>query len=270
MIEKYKITSLWLFLPIAACILAVLPLSSTGYLAVRLVVSFSAFYVVFGWKEQVRIEWKLVFFFVGILFNPVFPIFLHSKLAWIAIDVVVAALFFSQLRVNSIEPSEAQGMPAISSSKNHSNIIKTSTHPIKHQAQVGWFNNVIKPLRLAVDSTVGFDEKIIKDSELRRWFLGYCCGFVFYKKNPKAAFAFAGSGMWVKQSYYGMLESSVPELLDEFLGVEEKSIFLDLFSADILFDYEWEDGYGYGIRDAEFWIESSAITQSLSRRLQRT
>jgi hypothetical protein len=160
-------------------------------------------------------------------------------------------------------------MPAISSSKNHNNIIQTSTHPIKQGAQESWFNNVIKPLRLAVDSTAGFDEKIIKDSELRRWFLGYCCGFVIYEKNPEAAFAFEGSGMWVKQSYYGMLESSVQELLDDFWGVEEKPAFLELFSADILFDLEWEDGYGYGIRDAEFWVEGGAITQSLSRRLRK-
>lgn len=268
MIENYKQTSHWLFLPILACLVAILPLSTTGYLAVRLVVSLSALYAVFLWDEPVRIEIKFIFLFVAILFNPIFPVILHSKVAWIFIDILVAALFFSQLKKNPKDLGDNEGLNAISLPSS----VDFQRQTVDQQRMIkngDLLINVVKPLSLAYDSAEIVDERMRADAHLRRWFLGYCCGFVIHAQNPSAAFSFERSGMWVKQSYFGMLESSVPTVLDEVVDAETKSLFLELFSIDILFDNEWEDGYGYGVRDAEFWVESGAITQSLIRRLRK-
>ena len=41
--------------------------------------------------------WGIVFCVVGILFNPIFPIYLGKRLLWMPIDIIAAILFFVYL-----------------------------------------------------------------------------------------------------------------------------------------------------------------------------
>lgn len=98
MFEQFKPSSRWLIIPVATALLAILPLPSEGYMITRTIITLSALYLVFGWKEEVAPQMKLIFIAVAILFNPVMPIYLYQKVLWMIIDLGVALLFFSQAK----------------------------------------------------------------------------------------------------------------------------------------------------------------------------
>lgn len=63
------------------------------YTFLRLAVFVAAIVVVIAdYKDGINIS-NILFAAIAILFNPIFPVYLHSKVAWTIIDAVVALLF---------------------------------------------------------------------------------------------------------------------------------------------------------------------------------
>ena len=85
---KY-LTSIAALLLIIGCF--VLPIGYYTFL--RLAVFTAAIVVVIAdRKDGVNIS-SILFVAIEILFNPIFPVYLHSKIAWTMIDAIVALLF---------------------------------------------------------------------------------------------------------------------------------------------------------------------------------
>lgn len=50
--------------------------------------------------------WTIIFGFVGILFNPIIPVYLNSKAAWGPIDIICAILFITKAFISKEHKSE--------------------------------------------------------------------------------------------------------------------------------------------------------------------
>lgn len=79
---------LFWYIPALLLFVGVFPLPYGYYMLLRVIVFVSALYVM----SQNKDEWLYVFIGIGILFNPVLPIYL-SKAIWIPIDIVVGILY---------------------------------------------------------------------------------------------------------------------------------------------------------------------------------
>ncbi len=62
------------------------------YTLLRVVVSIVSVVVIVSEIEKGINIWVIIFGLMGILFNPLFPVYLNSKKAWIPIDIVFAIL----------------------------------------------------------------------------------------------------------------------------------------------------------------------------------
>lgn len=65
------------------------------YTILRWVVSLVAIYYALGFYSKIKVfDWKIwTLVVVAVLFNPIAPIFLHSKMVWGIIDVLIAGFF---------------------------------------------------------------------------------------------------------------------------------------------------------------------------------
>ena len=93
---QFKSIPWWLWLvPIAVLLTATAKLPYGYYTFTRIVICGSlAFIAVAGW-ERYRF-WSVAFALLAVLFNPIFPIFLHRG-TWLYFDVGTAALFAAHL-----------------------------------------------------------------------------------------------------------------------------------------------------------------------------
>lgn len=85
-----------LFIPTIVSFIAALPLPSEAYGVIRLVLSVSAFIVAFDTWQKRRNIW-ILFVCVGILFNPIAPLYLYQKFFWVIADIITGILFANQI-----------------------------------------------------------------------------------------------------------------------------------------------------------------------------
>jgi hypothetical protein len=100
------------------------------------------------------------------------------------------------------------------------------------------------------------------EGNLRR-FLGYCTGFILFNHDPKSASYFVNAGMWVKQSYWGVISKHLPALLNNICIQEQLNILSRLNVEGIIFDEAWNAGYVKGLSDAQLWAESGKLDRCL-------
>ena len=62
------------------------------YTVLRIIVFIGALIVTASLKQK-QFLWILAFIVIAILFNPIFPIYLHIKAYWIPIDIISGVLF---------------------------------------------------------------------------------------------------------------------------------------------------------------------------------
>ncbi len=91
-----SIKAAW-YVPIGMLILAIFPLPYGYFMLLRLVVTVAAAYVAYENFSKNTQNWGVVFVFIALLFNPFYTIHLDKTL-WTAIDLVVAVLFFINLK----------------------------------------------------------------------------------------------------------------------------------------------------------------------------
>ena len=94
---------------IAALLLAIPPLPYLFYIALRLLVSGSAVYLIVRhqrrWQNQMN-GWKLLFAAIAIVYNPVIPVYL-PKIIWIVVNLVTAVLFYIHLQTDPVDEQDS-------------------------------------------------------------------------------------------------------------------------------------------------------------------
>lgn len=75
------------------CFAAIFKLPIEYYTFLRTIVSLGALLLIYIWTKQKHFLWAIIFILVLILFNPLFPIYLHRKSIWIPLDVITGLLF---------------------------------------------------------------------------------------------------------------------------------------------------------------------------------
>ncbi len=75
-------------------LVGVADMSSGYYTFLRILVTIGSIVVVVAEIEKDLTPWVLVFGLLAIVFNPIIPVYLNDKDAWMPIDLIGAGLFF--------------------------------------------------------------------------------------------------------------------------------------------------------------------------------
>jgi predicted membrane protein len=90
------------------CFVAILKLPIEYYTFLRTIVSLGAAILIYNFFKQKNYALAIVFILVLILFNPLFPIYLHRKSIWIPLDVITGILFLLIGFYNKKEPQKEE------------------------------------------------------------------------------------------------------------------------------------------------------------------
>ena len=84
-------------------ILATAKLPIGYYTILRILVTISACAIVVLEFENKLNFWVIIFCLIAIIFNPIIPVYLHNKAAWIPIDLICGILFIvkSAIKTNN-------------------------------------------------------------------------------------------------------------------------------------------------------------------------
>ena len=85
---------------ITCCIIlgiALLPISGGFYTLVRIIVTISAVAATIQNSSNGINIWSIIYGGMAILFNTLFPVYLHDKGAWVMIDIIAIILFIIQI-----------------------------------------------------------------------------------------------------------------------------------------------------------------------------
>ncbi|SDG06901.1 hypothetical protein SAMN05421827_103121 [Pedobacter terrae] len=88
------------------CFVAILKLPIEFYTFLRTIVSLGAALLIYSWIKQKNYSLAIIFVLVLILFNPLFPIYLHRKSIWIPLDILTGLLFLIIAFYKKSEPAK--------------------------------------------------------------------------------------------------------------------------------------------------------------------
>ncbi|MGO4876575.1 DUF6804 family protein [Pedobacter psychrotolerans] len=91
-----------------ACFIAILKLPIEYYTFLRTIVSLGAALLIYSWIKQKKYSLAIIFVLVLILFNPLFPIYLHRKSIWIPLDIITGLLFLIIAFYKKSEPEKKE------------------------------------------------------------------------------------------------------------------------------------------------------------------
>lgn len=83
----------WLFIPLLTLAISLLPFPSEFYYFSRVIIFGSAAFIIWMDPSEKLNVGKVIAIVIAVLFNPFFPIFLHSRASWILINIFSAAFF---------------------------------------------------------------------------------------------------------------------------------------------------------------------------------
>jgi len=69
------------------------------YIFLRISITFIAAYLTYNLYKEDKTVWAIIFLLIGILFNPIFPIYLDKE-TWVILDIGTAVIFFISLITN--------------------------------------------------------------------------------------------------------------------------------------------------------------------------
>ncbi|WP_223191001.1 DUF6804 family protein [Pedobacter roseus] len=91
-----------------ACFVAILRLPIGYYTFLRTIISLGALVFIYSWIKQKNYALTVVFILILILFNPLFPIYLHRKSIWIPLDIITGLLFLIIAFYKKSEPAKQE------------------------------------------------------------------------------------------------------------------------------------------------------------------
>ncbi|MEQ3218563.1 DUF6804 family protein [Butyricimonas virosa] len=77
--------------------IALLPISGGFYTLVRIIVTIGAVAATIQNSSNGINIWSIIYGGMAILFNPIVPVYLHDKGAWMMIDIIAIVLFIIQI-----------------------------------------------------------------------------------------------------------------------------------------------------------------------------
>ena len=77
--------------------IALLPISGGFYTLVRIIVTIGAVAATIQNSSNGINIWSIIYGGMAILFNPLVPVYLHDKGAWMMIDIIAIILFIIQI-----------------------------------------------------------------------------------------------------------------------------------------------------------------------------
>ena len=77
--------------------IALLPISGGFYTLVRIIVTIGAVAATIQNSSNGINIWSIIYGGMAILFNPIVPVYLHDKGAWVMIDIIAIILFIIQI-----------------------------------------------------------------------------------------------------------------------------------------------------------------------------
>lgn len=77
--------------------IALLPISGGVYTLVRIIVTIGAVAATIQNSSNGINIWSIIYGGMAILFNPLVPVYLHDKGAWVMIDIIAIILFIIQI-----------------------------------------------------------------------------------------------------------------------------------------------------------------------------
>ena len=77
--------------------IALLPISGGFYTLVRIIVTIGAVAATIQNSSNGINIWSIIYGGMAILFNPLVPVYLHDKGAWMRIDIIAIILFIIQI-----------------------------------------------------------------------------------------------------------------------------------------------------------------------------
>jgi hypothetical protein len=98
--DQYKISILLRLISAIMLFLALGYHPYSYYILLRWVVFGSSFYSGWVFSQLKNHDWAWFFFIVGILFNPIIPVYL-SRSTWQIVDLTVSLIFFTSLIIKS-------------------------------------------------------------------------------------------------------------------------------------------------------------------------
>lgn len=100
MSNEYKISIILRLISGVILFLAIGNHPSSYYTILRWVVFCTSFYSGWVFSKLEKHSWSWLFFIVGILFNPIIPVYL-DRLTWQIIDIIVASIFVISLSIKN-------------------------------------------------------------------------------------------------------------------------------------------------------------------------
>jgi len=77
----------------SVALISVLPFNDGFYIFTRVVVCLSALYGIFYLNKKEDSSW-IIFALIAVLYNPIVPVYLHSRPLWAVINVLTSIFFF--------------------------------------------------------------------------------------------------------------------------------------------------------------------------------
>lgn len=93
------------------CFIAVLRLPIDYYTFLRIVISIGAGVALYHLFRNKIYYWAVVFGFILILFNPIFPVYLHRKPLWVPLDIITGILFLCLNFIKKKPEEEREALP---------------------------------------------------------------------------------------------------------------------------------------------------------------
>ena len=80
--------------PIAALVVAILPMPGGYYILSRIIVCAGSAYFAYQFYNKKEIPKTWLFGFFAILYNPFIPIYLYEKIIWTVINIITIVAFY--------------------------------------------------------------------------------------------------------------------------------------------------------------------------------
>lgn len=95
-----------LFIASGMLFLAIADLPIGYYTVVRFVTTIAAIAIIVKEFDKEITPWIIVFGLIAIVFNPIFPVYLHDKSLWMVIDFIAGLLFLIKAFILKSETKE--------------------------------------------------------------------------------------------------------------------------------------------------------------------
>lgn len=89
LLKMNKLTAITAILSLIGCF----PLPIGYYTFLRIVICISCIVIIVHDKDRGVNITNILWAVVAVLFNPIFPVYLHEKAIWIVLDIIAAILF---------------------------------------------------------------------------------------------------------------------------------------------------------------------------------